>query len=146
MQRERAYEKYSWIFLAISVGITSVFVAPVVELLVLNFAPSIFFAYAWIAEFPFLATLVGGLLVVLIPYRRRKRWAWFAFLSLPAIWFYLLSIAIQGLLGPSDIVGQSPLNAVITLVIVLSFSLLGLFLPFRRFFPKKIEQSHLMAN
>jgi peptidoglycan/LPS O-acetylase OafA/YrhL len=139
MQKERAYQKHSWIFLAISVSITSLFAAYTISLFFLNFAPSLLTAYQWIAEPVFLAFLIGGLLVVLIPYRRRKRWAWFALLSVPAIWFYFLSITIQGLSGPSDITGQSPLNAVATLVIVLSASLFGLFLPFRRFFPKRID-------
>ena len=63
-----------------------------------------------------------GVLITLIPYRRRERWAWFALWFYPAFWLAHL----VGRLPPSkDHVHQ---------VVFIVLSLAGLLLPVREFF------------
>lgn len=63
-----------------------------------------------------------GVLITLIPYRRRERWAWFALWFYPAFWV----VHVAGRLPPSkDHVHQ---------VIFIVLSLAGLLLPVREFF------------
>jgi len=59
-------------------------------------------------------------------YRRGEKWAWYALWSLPA--FYIASTAILLSIGPT------PLELVLLPLLVI-LSLLGLLLPYRKFFP-----------
>jgi len=65
-----------------------------------------------------------GTLMVLVPYRRRERWAWYA------LWFYPLFWALH-LLG-----NLPPGNDHIHQVVFIALSLIGLLLPARAFFPQ----------
>ena len=63
-----------------------------------------------------------GVLITLIPYRRRERWAWFALLFYPVFWV----VHLVGRLPPSkDHVHQ---------MVFIVLSLAGLLLPVREFF------------
>jgi hypothetical protein len=63
-----------------------------------------------------------GVLITLIPYRRRERWAWFALWFYPAFWL----VHLVGRLPPSkDHVHQ---------VVFIVLSLAGLLVPVREFF------------
>jgi uncharacterized membrane protein HdeD (DUF308 family) len=63
-----------------------------------------------------------GVLITLIPYRRRERWAWFALWFYPAFWVVHL---VGGLPPGKDYVHQ---------VVFIVLSLAGLLLPVRDFF------------
>lgn len=64
-----------------------------------------------------------GLLLALIPFRRRERWAWSALWFYPLFW---LAHLIFGLPPGTDHVHQ---------VVFIVLSLVGLLLPVRQFFP-----------
>jgi hypothetical protein len=63
-----------------------------------------------------------GVLITLIPYRRRERWAWFALWFYPAFWV----VHLVGRLPPS--------NDHVHQVVFIVLSLAGLLLPVREFF------------
>src|SRR5215217_5967632 len=65
-----------------------------------------------------------GLLITLITYRRRERWAWFALWYYPLFWTAHL---VGGLPPGKDHVHQ---------IVFIVLSLLGLLLPVREFFPR----------
>ena len=65
-----------------------------------------------------------GLLITLIPFRARERWAWFAMCVYPLFWAVHL---VLGLPPGKDHVHQ---------VVFIVLALLGLALPFREFFPR----------
>jgi uncharacterized membrane protein HdeD (DUF308 family) len=65
-----------------------------------------------------------GLLITLIPYRRRERWAWFALWYYPIFW----SAHLFGRLPP----GQDHIHQIVFILL----SLIGLLLPMRDFFSK----------
>jgi len=112
---EKAYEKYAWIIIS-SVG-------------VLN--PRFFDLYDWYFRGGGLSDMGFGFLVTVISstaYRRGERWAWYTLWSVPV--FFLGFTAITMSVGPS----ASGLLPYLTLFVILS--LLGLLLPFRRFFQK----------
>jgi hypothetical protein len=66
---------------------------------------------------------VFGLLLTVVPFRRRERWAWFALWFYPVFW---LAHLVFGLPPGSDHVHQ---------VVFIVLSLAGLLLPVRPFFP-----------
>lgn len=63
-------------------------------------------------------------------YRQGQKWAWYAFLFIPA--YFLSWVALSSTL-PLD--SKSSLLPPLIVIIVLSF--VGLFLPFRKYFPNK---------
>ena len=64
-----------------------------------------------------------GVLITVIPFRRRERWAWFTLWFYPAFWV----IHLVGRLPP----GKDHIHQVLFIVL----SLAGLLLPVRQFFP-----------
>ena len=66
-----------------------------------------------------------GMVIVLVPYRRRERWAWYA------LWFYPLFWAAH-LIG-----NLPPGNDHVHQVVFIALSLAGLLLPVRAFFPPR---------
>ena len=78
-----------------------------------------------------LVSLAWSFLIIAISvtaYRKGEKWAWYAFWSLPA--FYIASTAILLSVGPT------PLELILLPLLVI-LSLLGLLLPYRKFFPRK---------
>jgi uncharacterized membrane protein HdeD (DUF308 family) len=66
-----------------------------------------------------------GLLITMIAYRRRERWAWFA------LWYYPL-------FWTAHLVGGSPPGKEhVHQIVFIALSLAGLFLPVREFFPRR---------
>ena len=63
-----------------------------------------------------------GLLITLIPYRHRERWAWFALWYYPVFW----AAHFLGNLPP----GQDHIHQIVFIL----FSLIGLLIPVREFF------------
>jgi len=123
---KRTYEKYGWVILAASAGLG------VVAALMTTLPPISWF---WDPLFESTYSIMGALgvalvafnilalVVILVPYRRNERWAWFTLWMLPLQWIS------QFLLLP-----QVPylILAVLTAV--------GLVLPFRRFFSGSREE------
>lgn len=65
-----------------------------------------------------------GLLITVVPFRRRERWAWFALWFYPAFWIVHLAARLP---PGKDHVHQ---------VVFIALSLVGLLLPVREFFPR----------
>jgi hypothetical protein len=66
-----------------------------------------------------------GVLITVIPFRRRERWAWFALWFYPAFW----AVHLVGRLPP----GKDHVHQVVFIVL----SLAGLLVPVRRFFARR---------
>jgi hypothetical protein len=145
---EKAYEKYAWIIISAIGVLTLVGGAPhalgvntdpatvesivgmaLSELKASN--PRFFNLYDLYFRGGGLSDMGFGFLITVISstaYRRGERWAWYTLWSVPV--FFLGFTAITMSVGPS----ASGLLPYLTLFVILS--LLGLLLPFRRFFPK----------
>ncbi len=132
-RKDKAYEKHAWIIL--------------LALLVFTIALSLGGRPATpetaILLYSLAALNVLGIAVTLKPYRNGKRWAWYFLWILPAEWigegvfvFVVLTFfpGLAAVVFPGQSIGPSfyEFTAVFTLL-----SLLGLFLPYRKFFPKK---------
>lgn len=118
MQRENGVIRGGWICLAVvSVGVLAFGVVMVV-------APaagdSLLYRADGLASF---GLGLFGLLLAVIPFRRRERWAWAVLWFYPAFW---LAHLIFGLPPGTDHVHQ---------VVFIVLSLIGLLLPVRQFFP-----------
>ncbi|MDA3627819.1 hypothetical protein [Saccharopolyspora oryzae] len=120
MQRESIAVRVGWIFLAaISLGILGFGAAVVV-------APPAGDALLYRADG--LASIGVGLFggaLVLVPFRRRERWAWWVLWFYPVFWV----VHLVGQLPP----GQDHVHQVVFIVL----SLAGLLVPVREFFPAK---------
>jgi hypothetical protein len=66
-----------------------------------------------------------GVLITVIPFRRRERWAWFALWFYPAFW----AVHLIGRLPP----GKDHVHQVVFIVL----SLVGLLMAVRQFFPRR---------
>ncbi len=77
-----------------------------------------------------LGMVVFGLAVILVPFRRGERWAWYALWYYPA--FFMLHIIAFGTFIP---------DGVFALICVLS-----LLAPYRKFFPKQHAESKLQTS
>ena len=148
LRSEKVYEKYAWIIIFAIGLITLLTGIPHImgvntdpttaegiigmtldELKASN--PGFFNLYDFYFRFGGLSDMAFGFLVTVISataYRMGKRWAWYSIWSIPA--FFLASAAITMSVDPSS----SSILPFVTLFVILS--LFGLFLPFRRFFPK----------
>ena len=117
---EKAYEKHAWILL-LATAVFSMILA-----LLITFAPlqACFVCNPEATGFIsglgtfFVGTNIFGIAIILKAYRRGQKWAWYTLL------FYPIIFAIHG----SFIIFELPLAIV---------SLLGLLLPYRKFFPRK---------
>jgi len=118
---ERAYEKYSWLILAVS-AVFGIVAAVMTTLPPLSWFtdPVIIMAYSLMGALG--VTWVGfnlfALILTLIPFRRGERWAWFTLWMLPLLWLSLFVLAPD-------------LTYYLVLAII---STVGLILPYRRFF------------
>lgn len=153
-RKERAYEKYAWILLFVSgllALIVSVFIivvpAPIGTAGVRNLtgitweqivsqspAAAKLTAY-FIAQFGIAQAGLGVLTMGIsaLGYRRGERWAWYVLWFVPIVGFGIAvkNLAVGGAfwLPPAPGGEGSPL--------LLTITLLGLLLPYRKFFPKK---------
>jgi hypothetical protein len=145
---EKAYVKYAWI-LPFAIGALLLPTA-VQNLLGVNIDPTtaektigmtfseleasnpgFFELVLYYVRFSGLADLAFAFLVIAISvtaYRRGQKWAWYAFWSLPA--FFTGSTAIVLSTRP-------PYPELPFLMLFVILSLLGLLLPYRKFFPRK---------
>jgi hypothetical protein len=125
---ERVYEKYGWLILAVSAifGIVAALVVTVPAYYMLthplyqDFYPVMLaWGITWVG-FNLLA-----LTLILIPFRRGERWAWYTLWMLPLLWLSLFALAPD-------------------LHLYLAFAVItaaGLILPYRRFFPRMEESA-----
>ncbi len=147
---EKFYKKYAWvIFLIIGVmvvagGIPHVFGLNTDPALVQTISgktidelktsdPMFFDLYNFYFSGGGLSDLGFAFFLIVISifaYRRGQKWAWYSFLFVPI--YFLAWIVLSSTL-PSE--SQSSLFS--SLIIIIVLSLIGLILPFRRFFPKK---------
>ena len=114
-RKEKAYEKHAWILLFL-LGIVS---SPVIVFLLFS-APA---NYA--NRFLELGFVVTTVLISSTSYRKGKKWAWYL------LWYVPVVFVISSYEQYVD--GSAPLVATFPFVII---SLLGLLLPYRKFFPK----------
>ncbi|MEW5747929.1 MAG: hypothetical protein AB1793_03950 [Candidatus Thermoplasmatota archaeon] len=149
--KEKIYEKYAWIIFSALGAI--ILVSAVPHALGYNTDPALVESIAGISiddlkesdpmffalydfyfrsgglsdlGFAFLLTVISA-----TAYRRAERWAWYAFWFVPA--FYLGFAALSLTLDSSE--SRSSLLPPLVLFSILS--LVGLLLPFRKFFPRK---------
>ncbi len=137
----RPHQKYAWVLLFVSSAlflltsvffIHSFFVMPYVANTgdlshVLAGSPSIATWMRGIFRDTAIAQLgvgVFGMSIAAVSFRRGERWAWYALWYLPVV--FLAYIGSQAELG----------NSVVPPSVLFIASLLGLLLPFRRFWPK----------
>ena len=120
---ERAYEVYAWVILAVDVamGIVS---AITTTLPPLSWFTDPLFSSGYSVMGAWGISWVGfeilALVIILVPFRRGERWAWWTLWLLPGLWLCLF------VLSP-DLVG---------LLVLTLISVTGLLLSRRRFFPK----------
>ncbi|MFQ5950722.1 MAG: hypothetical protein ACE5KH_01395 [Candidatus Geothermarchaeales archaeon] len=81
------------------------------------------YGYAWLG-FGFFVTAVS-----LKSYRHGERWAWYTLWILPVVQGLWVATALS--------VGDAGLRDAITFTVPLILSLIGLLLPYRKFFPRK---------
>ena len=124
---ERVHEKYAWLILAgdVAVGIGSAITTTLPPLSWFSdplYTTTYSVMGAW--GISWVGFEVLALAIILIPFRRGERWAWWTLWLLPALWLclFFLDTSLIGLLA-------------LTLI-----SVTGLLLSLRRFFPK--EERH----
>ncbi len=150
-RKEKAYEKHAWItFFALGIlfliaGLRYS-IDPTPTPIQGNFAsitgvdwnqfqatyPGVAFYFESLTRFWALLSLIGFVLLVAVSfksYRKGERWAWYAFWMVPAV-FLAFSADFLTYDGLTSYLFIGSLSG-------FSISLLGLFLPYRKFFPKK---------
>ena len=118
---EKAYEKYGWVILALS-AIFGIVAAVLTTLPPLSWFTDPLFVSAYSIMGTLGVTWVGfnifALVMILIPFRRGERWAWYTLWMLPLMWL-------------SQFVLSPDLPYYLALAIITT---VGLILPYRRFF------------
>jgi hypothetical protein len=123
VRKERVYEKYGWMVLAVS-AVFGIVAAVLTTLPPLSWFtnPVITMTYSLMGALG--VTWVGfnlfALILTLIPFRRGERWAWFTLWMLPLLWL-------------SQFVLSPDLSYYLVLAII---STVGLILPYRRYFSR----------
>ncbi len=129
VRKEKGYEKYAWMLLFV-LGVVTIFFASTILVGGINSSP---------VSFPdaveFAVPIIGwGVLIMAtsaVSYRRGERWAWYASLPLPLAWAALAAHDLT--------VGGFRASFAFFPIIYLVIALLGLLLPYRKFFPKKLR-------
>jgi hypothetical protein len=123
VRKERVYEKYGWMVLAVS-AVFGIVAAVMTTLPPLSWFtdPVLVTAYSLMGALG--VTWVGfnlfALILTLIPFRRGERWAWFTLWMLPLLWLSQFVLALD-------------LSYYLVLAII---STVGLILPYRRYFSR----------
>ncbi len=130
---ERKYEKYAWILLFAS-GIVSLILALRLILLPNPFNSGLSATGGQVTGSFLIGMNVFGVAIILKAFRRGERWAWYILWFYPVLW--ISHFIVLGLQGHWSDVGVFDLDVdeIVPLVIL---SLIGLLLPYRKFFPKK---------
>lgn len=129
MGNEEGYERYGWMILSAN-AILGIFAAVLTTVPTFSMLPSPHFQSTYPILLALGTALVGfnllALVVVLIPYKRYEPWAWFALWLLPLQWLSQFFF--------------SPDLAYLALA---ALTLVGLLLPYRRFFRAQEEPLRL---
>jgi hypothetical protein len=123
----RGYERYGWVILAAS-ALLGIFAAVLTAIPPMYVFSSPFFENMY----PIMGALgiasvgfnIFALVMVLIPYRRYERWAWYALWLLPLMWLS------QFVLAPD----------LFYYLVLAVLSSVGLVLPYRRFFSRSEDE------
>jgi hypothetical protein len=121
-QQESILFKVAWILLAI-VG-ASILVFGLIITVSPGPTDTLFFRAIGVAS---IGMGLFGLLITLIPYRHRERWAWFALWYYPIFW----AAHFLGNLPP----GQDHIHQIVFIIV----SLIGLLITAREFFSRPLE-------
>jgi hypothetical protein len=117
---EGGYERYGWMILSAN-AVLGIFAAVLTSSPWLFLSPSSHFGSAYPILGALGTALVGfnilALVMILIPYKRYERWAWYTLWMLPLQWF-----------------SQFVFSPDLTYLILAALTALGLILPYRRFF------------
>ncbi len=154
---EKVYEKYAWILL-FAIGVIVV-VTAVPHALGINTDPetvqrisgmtlnelkdsnpAFFNLYIFYFSFGGLSDLAFAFFTIVISltaYKKGEKWAWYALWFIPA---YFIGSAAITMSIESTISIESSLSLLLPITIFVILSLLGLLLPFRKFFPCKTKQ------
>jgi hypothetical protein len=125
---ERAHERYAWVILVadVALGIVS---AITTTLPPLSWFTDPLYSTGYSVMGAWGISWVGfeilALVIILVPFRRGERWAWWTLWVLPGLWLCLF------VLSP-DLVG---------LLVLALISVTGLLLSRRRFFPKPEQET-----
>jgi hypothetical protein len=127
-RNERVHERYAWVILTadVALGILSALTTTLPPLSWFSdplYSTTYSVMGAW--GISWVGFEILALVVILIPFRRGERWAWWTLWLLPGLWLclFVLDTSLLGLL-------------VLTLI-----SVTGLLLSFRRFFPRPGDES-----
>jgi hypothetical protein len=117
---ERVYERYGWMILSAN-AMLGIFAALLASSPTLFLFPSPHFGTAYPILGALGTALVGfnilALMIILVPYRRCERWAWYMLWTLPLQWFS------QFVFFPD-----------LAYLMLAALTMVGLILPYRKFF------------
>ncbi len=131
-RKERAYEKYAWVILL------------AIQIVEIGFRSRTSQGFE-LLDYSLVGLSIVGIVITLRPYRAGRKWAWYFLWYIPAAFIgeaaYVTVILQLGLFG-KVFLGQPAGAASITffyefIAFFTILALLGLFLPYRKFFPKK---------
>jgi hypothetical protein len=128
VRSERIHEKYAWVILAadVAIGLVSAITTTLPPLSWFYdplFTTSYSVMGAW--GISWVGFEILALVLILVPFRRGERWAWWTLWLLPALWVCLFVIS-------ADLIG---------LLFLALISVTGLLLSRRRFFPKSEQDT-----
>jgi hypothetical protein len=126
IREERAYEKYGWMVLSAS-AILGIFAALITTLPPISWFWNPVYSSAYSIMGAWGVTWVGfniiALAMILIPFRRYERWAWYTLWMLPLLWL-----------------SQFVFSPDLAYVMLAALTMIGLFLPYRMFFTRSEEE------
>jgi hypothetical protein len=129
VRSESAYDRYGWMILSCS-AVLGIIAALMTTLPPISWFWDPLFESAYSIMGALGVALVGFnvlvLIIVLVPYRRYERWAWFTLWMLPLMW-----------------VSQFALATDFTYMVLAMLTTVGLVLPYRRFFSSKEEPARV---
>ena len=125
---ERIHEKYAWVILAadVAIGLVSAITTALPPLSWFTdplYTTSYSVMGAW--GISWVGFEILALVIILVPFRRGERWAWWTLWLLPALWVCLFVLS-------ADLIG---------LLVLALISVTGLLLSWRRFFPKSEQET-----
>ena len=150
----KVYEKYAWILL-FAIGVIIIVTAPLHALGIntdpetvqrisgmtidqlKNSNPAFFNLYTFYLSFGGLSDLGVAFFIIVISltaYRKGEKWSWYALWYIPA--FFIGSVAITMSIESTRSI-ESFLSLLLPITMFVILSLLGLLLPYRKFFPSK---------
>jgi hypothetical protein len=126
IREERAYEKYGWMVLSAS-AILGIFAALITTLPPISWFwnPVFVSAYSLMGAWgvTWVAFNILALVIIQIPYRKYERWSWYTLWMLPLLWLSHFAFSPD-----------------LTYLMLAALTMIGLVLPYRRFFTRSEEE------